>query len=113
MYRITLLALALAGCATTHRPTPRNSGDDERPRFESSAPRPRSLAMRRAGYALVAVGSVLSVGAIIAGAAANPSGCHDETCWLGQMTAGVTLGALGGSLAITGGGLAVAGSRER
>jgi hypothetical protein len=101
------VALLVTGCATSHSI---DRGDDERPRVEVA--RSGSPAMRRAGYVLVAVGGVFAVGAIAAGAASNPSGCHDESCWLPQLTAGATLGSLGGSLAITGGALAIAG-RDR
>ncbi|MGZ3406458.1 MAG: hypothetical protein ACXVAN_08460 [Polyangia bacterium] len=100
------VALLISGCATSHSI---DRGDDERPRAEVCA---GSARMRNAGYVLVAVGGVFAVGAIAAGAASNPSGCHDESCWLPQLTAGLTLGVFGGSLAITGAALAIAG-RDR
>jgi hypothetical protein len=111
MNKLIALALVvlLAACATTHPSDAR--GDDERPPIAAPAPK-GSRPMRRAGYVLIAIGSVLAVGAIAAAAASNRPGCHDEECFVPQLAAGASLGAAGGSLVITGGALAIAG-RER
>lgn len=85
------------------------TGDDERPRIVEPTPHRRSPALRRAGYALIGIGGVFAIGAIAAGAASNPPGCHDEDCWLPQMTAGLSFGSAGAALLIAGGAMAFVG----
>ena len=46
---------------------------------------------------------VLVAGAVIAGATSASPGCHDEGCWLPQLTAGSSLGAVGSALLLTAG----------
>lgn len=56
----------------------------------------------RAGWAVLAIGAVLSSGAIVAGILPEQPGCHDEACWLPKLSAGVTLGTAGGISLIVG-----------
>jgi hypothetical protein len=75
--------------------------------------RPRTTRTRRDGYIVLGIGGALALGAVIAAVTGDPPGCHDETCWMPRLTAGLTLGILGGALVVAGGAMAISGSPER